>query len=377
MNVVINGLAALKPRTGVGHYVAHLTDALRREFPADEFRLYPDPRLSKWLATAPSRGGIPAGMPGRGAGVKSRLKSAARRVAGLHFALAARGAGVYHEPNFLPFPSRLPTVVTVHDLSVIRHPEWHPADRVGLHRAKFSHAVRAARAVIVVSESVREELLEFAPLDPARVITVHNGLDPSMRPPSEADTARVRATHHLPGRYFLAVGTVEPRKNLLVAMRAFAALPESARRDCPLILAGPWGWRADREREEFERLAAPAGARHLGYVPAADLPALLANAQALVYPSFYEGFGLPPVEMLALRGRVLASSGCRAVAEVCGEFAEKLDANDVEAWRDAFLRLVEAGPPVDAAARGEFARRYSWARAAWETRVVYTRVELG
>ena len=371
MKVIVNGLAALKPRTGVGHYVAHLTDALRREFPADDYRLYPDPRLAKWLTPPAGGGGIPSGNPGRGAAVKSRLKSAARRAAGLHFALAARGADVYHEPNFLPFPTRLPTVVTVHDLSVVRHPEWHPADRVDSHCRQFARAVRAARAVIVVSESVREELLAFAPLDPARVVTVHNGLDPAMLPPTEADAARVRRAHALPGRYFLAVGTVEPRKNLLVALRAFAALPESARRDCPLILAGPWGWRAGREREEFERVAAPAGARHLGYVPAGDLPALLAGAQALVYPSYYEGFGLPPVEMLALGGRVLASSSCRAVAEVCGAFAEALAPNDVEAWRQALLGLIDAGPPADAAERAAFARRYSWGRAARETHAVY------
>lgn len=372
MNVVINGLAALKPRTGVGHYVAHLGDALRAEFPADDFRIYPGPRLSRALLASRqvAAGGPPARVAGR-ARLKSRLKFLARHAAGMHFALRSRGADVYHEPNFLPFPSRLPTVVTVHDLSVVRHPEWHPADRVESHRRQFAKAVESAAMVVVVSESVRGELLDFARLDPARVVAIHNGLDPAMRPPGETEALRVRATYDLPGRYFLAVGTVEPRKNLLAALRAFAALPGGVRRDCPLFLAGPWGWRADAERDEFLRAAQPAGARHLGYVPAGDLPALFAGAQALVYPSFYEGFGLPPVEMLALGGRVLASECCRAVAEVCGEFAEMLPATDVEAWRDALLRVSDAGPPGDADRRAAWARRYSWARAARETRAVY------
>lgn len=369
MNVVINGLAALKPRTGVGHYVTHLAGALAAEFPRDAFRLYPGETLARRLARSAGTGS--GGPPVARRELAPRLKSLARRAAGLHFAYSSRGAGLYHEPNFLPLASRLPTVVTVHDLSVVRHPEWHPADRVELHRREFARAVRAATMVVVVSESVRGELLDFAGLDPARVVTVLNGLDPAMVPPGAADAARVRATYDLPGRYLLAVGTVEPRKNLLVALRAFASLPECVRRGCPLILAGPWGWRADAEREEFTRVAAPAGARHLGYVPAGDLPALLAGARALVYPSFYEGFGLPPVEMLALGGRVLASRGCQAVAEVCGAFAESLDPADVEAWREAFLRVGDAGPPDDAALRVAHAARYSWPRAARETRAVY------
>ena len=372
MNVVINGLAALKPRTGVGHYVAHLSDALRTEFPADDFRLYPGPRLTRAVLASqrPAATGPRTPVAGR-VQTKTWLKGLARRAAGFHFAFDSRCADVYHEPNFLPFATRLPTVVTVHDLSVVRHPEWHPADRVASHRREFLKAIQSAAIIIVVSESVRVELLDFASMDPARVVTVYNGLDPTMRTPSEPDIERVRATYDLAGRYFLAVGTIEPRKNLLVAMRAFATLPESVRRDCPLILAGPWGWRADAEREEFVRVTQPAGARHLGYVPASDLPALFACAQSLVYPSFYEGFGLPPVEMLALGGRVLASDCCYAVAEVCGEFAEMLPATDVEAWREALLQVSDAGPPADAEARRAWAGRYSWARAARQTRAVY------
>lgn len=379
MRVVMNGLAALKPKTGVGHYVAHLHRQLARQFPDSAFALYPGGRLAglversqRFLARG---GGAAAGRPPAwrrlaGLGVHA-AKHAGKVAAGVHFARRCHALGyeLYHEPNFIPFAADLPTVVTVHDLSVLLHPEWHPADRVKHHERHFPAAVRRAAHVVVVSEQVRAELIRETGIGPDKVTAVHNGVGPEFRPLSKGEVDSCRARLGLPRRYFLCVGTVEPRKNILTVLRAFAALPPGMRAACPLVLAGPWGWKSDAEREFFEATARPAGARHLGYVPAADLPAVYNGAAALLYPSVYEGFGLPPVEMLACGGTVVCSREAAAVMEVVGRHGLYLPAADVDGWRDALRQLADgaAGPPGGV----EHAARFGWDRAARETFAVY------
>ena len=144
---------------------------------------------------------------------------------------------------------------------------------------------------------------------------------------------------------------------------------------CPLLLAGGWGWKSDAERAFYDSEAKAKGVRHLGYVADADLPALYAGAAALAYPSFYEGFGLPPVEMLATGGGVLASTA-DAVREVVGGHARLIDPHDLAGWRDA-LRDVAADPAaLDDTRRGgvAHARRFTWAAAAGRTLGVYRSV---
>jgi alpha-1,3-rhamnosyl/mannosyltransferase len=147
------------------------------------------------------------------------------------------------------------------------------------------------------------------------------------------------------------------------------------REQCPLVLVGPWGWRSEAERELYETAGRAAGVRHIGYVPAEDLPAVYAAARVLVYPSHYEGFGLPPVEMLACGGAVLASTA-EAVREVVAGHAWFVEADDVGGWKDAmhraatddeFIERLRTNGPKQAA-------KYTWTRAAEETRRVYAKV---
>lgn len=371
MRVVFNGLSALKPKTGVGHHVVELATALESSHPGAVWtypgRYWPTPR-----------GGSGGGTPSRLAGVvKAALKSAGRAALQVHFATATRQSrfDLYHEPNFLPFVSHLPTVVTIHDLSVLRYPEWHPADRVAQHQQRLTGAVRRAAHIITVSESVRAETIARFDLSPHRVTAVPNGVGRSFRPLPQAEVSAVIHRLGIPPRYFLCVGTVEPRKNLGVVLRAFASLPPVVRRDCPLVLAGPWGWRADTERTVFDTLARPAGAIHLGYIHTADLPALYNAAAGLLYPSFYEGFGMPPTEMLACGGAVLASTD-PAVREVCGRHAAFIDPHDLDGWRAAMLRLAtdtDFSHELRAGGAAHVAQ-FTWVQAAVKTWNVYEQV---
>jgi alpha-1,3-rhamnosyl/mannosyltransferase len=207
------------------------------------------------------------------------------------------------------------------------------------------------------------------------VTAVHNGVAPQFVPQPPEVIAATRKELGLPDRFFLCVGTIEPRKNLGTVIRAFADLPPAVREACPLVLAGPWGWRSDADRKLFEEVGASAGVRQLGYVPARLLPALYAAARVLLYPSHYEGFGLPPVEMLACGGAVIASTA-DAVQEVVGECGKLVEPEDVAGWRDLMHEAATDDEFLEETKRGGVARAaaFTWTRAAHETMAVYRKV---
>lgn len=389
MRVILNGVSALKPKTGVGHTTVNLHRALVGQGGDDTFWLYPGETLAglagKMLrrphppSPSPPGGGsvrppLPSGGRGTRGGVCVRFAKACYRA---HFRAAARWGrfDLVHEPNFVPVRTHLPTVVTVHDLSVLLYPEWHPADRVAFHGRHFRAGVESAGHVIVVSESVRREAVRELGLSADRVTAVANGVGGQFRPQSAETVEAVHWQYGLTGRYLLAVGTIEPRKNVGTLLRAFCDLPAAVRERCPLVLAGGWGWKSDADRELFETEARHKGAVHLGYVRDEDLPGLYAGAAALLYPSFYEGFGLPPVEMLACGGGVIASTAA-AVREVVGGHAVLLDPHDLEGWRDAMRRVATEHGYLDESRRGgaAHAARYTWDRAARQTLAVYRQV---
>ena len=198
--------------------------------------------------------------------------------------------------------------MTIHDLSVLLHPEWHPIERVKAYEARFFKALRRSAYFIGVSEFTRQEVIHNLGIAPDRVSSVHNGIPDYYRPLPEGETRPCLDKLGLSPGYLLHVGTIEPRKNLLMLMRAYCGLPRPLRENSPLVLVGGWGWRNESIREYFESTARHAGVIKLGYVPDEQMPALYNGARALVFPSHYEGFGFPPLEMMACGGAVLASS---------------------------------------------------------------------
>jgi alpha-1,3-rhamnosyl/mannosyltransferase len=381
MRVLFNGASAIRPKTGVGHTTANLHRALAALFPDDAFWLYPGDRVRRLAATffhPPARCGVATPPRSRQPAVLRRLATSAARCGyAIHFHAVARTGrfDLYHEPNLVPFRVALPTVVTVHDLSVILFPQWHPAERVKRYEQAFARGLAAAAHIIVDSAAVRGEAIRVLDLSPDRVTTVHCGIRSDFRPQSPAEIAAVGARLDLPPRYLLYVGTVEPRKNLTTLLRAYCDLPASLRNACPLILGGAWGWKSEPERALFEAEARYRGVHYLGYVADEDLPGLYAGAEALFYPSHYEGFGLPPVEMMACGGAAVVSTA-DAVREVVGGNALLLDPGDVEGWRDAMRRTIaDRGFLAEYRRRGIVqASRFTWENAARRTHDVYQSV---
>ena len=280
---------------------------------------------------------------------------------------------LYHEPNYVALPWDGPLVVTVHDLSFVRHPESHPKDRLEHFARYLPGTLERAAHVITDSETVRREALAHFGLDPKRVTAVHLGVGPEFVPRDAAATAPVLARHGLVhGGYLLSVGTLEPRKNLALAMRAWASLPGSVRGGRPLVVAGAKGWLNDSLVALVERLEREGAVRFLGFVPQDDLPALYAGALAMAYPSRYEGFGLPVVEAMAC-GVPVVTSSASCLPEIAGDAALLADPDDEAAMAQALRSLVEDAALRDRLGRAGTARarEFTWARCAERTVGIY------
>jgi alpha-1,3-rhamnosyl/mannosyltransferase len=377
MRVVFNLLTTLKPKTGVGQYAARLFGALGRELPAGSLDGFPTGRLAKLVERLHQ---VRPGRPPRGrsravAGLGKRIvRSTVDAGLALAFDRVSRRNqyDLYHEPNFVPFAIDLPTIVTVHDLSVVLHPEWHPAERVRHHERRFRKGLAVARHVFTDTLAVRDEVVKHLGVAPARVTAVHLGVGQEYLAASHRKAAQVRQELGLPERYLLFVGTIEPRKNVITLLRAFCDLPAVLRCGCPLVLAGGWGWKSTEVAELLQTSGRDRGVIHLGYTADRYLPGLYAGATALVYPSHYEGFGLPPLEMLATGGAVISSTAT-SLREVLDSHAHFVEPLDIAGWRDALARAITDDAWLAGLRHGgrERAAQFTWERCAAATAGVY------
>ncbi|HEY7312668.1 MAG TPA: glycosyltransferase family 1 protein [Gemmataceae bacterium] len=388
MRVVLNYLPATGARTGVGHYTAELLRCLRTQA-TDEDQIEPFPGSwgqrahSLWLrcrrdGQMASANAQTSSTPSTRLNLRQKLihavRNGGRSVRGLLFRYLCRSRkyDLYHEPNFIPLRSECPTVVTIHDLSVLLYPEWHPAERVVHFERHFLRGLKQCVHLFTVSDFVRREVIQLLNIRPERVTRTYNGIRPGLVPLPPEEVAAALRELDLPQRYLLYVGTIEPRKNVKRLLQAYCALPASVRERWPLLLVGKWGWNTADVAEYLHNEARHRGVIHRNYIDDRYLPALYNGARALVYPSLYEGFGLPPVEMMACGGAVLASTA-GAVAETAGATAPLIDPLDVAGWRDALVRVVEDDDWWLSLRRHAVAasRPFTWERCAADTLRVY------
>ena len=350
MRVVVNQLPALGLKTGIGHYTVQLLRCLRAQAGPDCVEGFPEGwvrHTRQFCAQArPYLEGRPTGPTQPcAASLRSKvlgsLRQFGRRLMAQHFRLvcALRAYELYHEPNFIPMPCDQPTLATVHDLSVLLHPEWHPADRAAYFQTHFHRGIARCVHFLAISEFGRQEMIRELGIPPARITRTYMGIRPGLGPLAAEQTSQILRDLRLPPRYLLYVGTIEPRKNILALLQAYCALPEKLRSRWPLLLVGSWGWNTLPVADFLHREARHRGVIHSGYVNEKHLAAIYNGARALVYPSLYEGFGLPPLEMMACGGAVLASNA-GALVETVGSRAHLIDPHDTDGWFRAMLRVL-------------------------------------
>lgn len=279
----------------------------------------------------------------------------------------ARTAPVlFHSPYYLmPYRPGAPTVLTHYDLIPLRFPAYVTRRARLIFRTAMRLALRAARRVVAISEASRRDLLAAFAVAPDRVTTTPLAPDPSFRPQSTVAISDLRIRYALPARFVLYLGINKPHKNLVTLLHAYARLPAAAP---PLVIAGAWDDRYPEPKQTAIRLDLTARVRFLGPVAEPDLPALYTAATAFVFPSRYEGFGLPVLEAMAC-GTPVACSNVSSLPEIAGDAALQFDPDDAGAIAQAIQRLVEeATLCADLQARGVAqAARFTWEHTAART----------
>lgn len=279
--------------------------------------------------------------------------------------LAVRPPDVLFVPSHvLPLWTRPPAVVTVHDLGYLHFPEAHPPRQRWYLNWSTRHNARTARVVIADSAATERDLVEYYDVPARKVVVAYPGPDPNLTPVADASTiAAVKRRYGIKGDYFLHVGTLQPRKNLSRLVQAFAKLPFQIK----LVLVGKKGWLYDDLFQQVRRLGLDGRVLFPGYVDDTDKATLLSGAVAYVFPSLYEGFGLPALEAQACDAPLICAD-TSSLPEVAGDAALFVDPTDVDGWTQAMTRLLtDTHLRADLIARGRRNRqRFSW-RACAET----------
>jgi glycosyltransferase involved in cell wall biosynthesis len=392
MRVVVNQMVTLGRKTGIGHYARELLRCLQSQAQQDCIAEFPTGWLRRvWKAVTRARpylnspnrnpwhsvGAAHSWLPQFRNQTLEYLRQNSHALLSRYFNSVCRRHqfDLYHEPNGVPFPVDCPTVLTVHDLSVLLYPQWHPADRVKYYEQHFCPSMERCVHFLAVSEFSRQEMIRNLAIAPERVTRTYNGIRSNLGPLPRQTVDLVLHQLGLPNQYVLYLGTLEPRKNVLMLLRAYCSLPDSVRSRWPFVLVGGWGWNAGEVADYLHREARHRGVIHLGYVKDKHLAALYNAARVLVYPSWYEGFGLPPLEMMACGGAVLASTA-GALVETVGRRAYLIPPGDADGWRAAILRVLQDDDWWRGLRHGvqAVARPFTWERCAAETWQVYRRV---
>lgn len=369
MLIAYDATAMPPQRAGAGVYTFELIHALTALETGHQFAVFHRGGALDSLAGRRNVRLVPVRAPSRAARLLWEQVS-------LPLRLRTAKAGVFHSPHHtLPLlPSGCPRVVTVHDVTFLLLPERYPPARRLYFRVATWASVRAAAAVIVPSKAVKADLRRLLRVTDERVTVVPEAPADRFRPvEDDAEVARVRRTYGLDGPYVLSVGSLEPGKNRRRLIEAFASLASAFPHT--LAIAGQPAWKYEDDLSLPQRLGLTERVRFLGYVPDADLPALYSAADAVAFPSLYEGFGLPALEAMAC-GAPLIASTAPALAELAGDAALLVDPYDSGAIAAALRRVLEDAELGEQLRRRglERAAWFSWRQVAEQTLAVYDRV---
>ena len=307
-----------------------------------------------------------------------------QRIAWEQFALPdvlrTLGVNVFHAPaNVLPARLPCPSVVTVHDLAFLRYPQFFRRSRRLYQRWFTARSVARATQVVAISESTKRDLIQFMRVPEGRIHVIYPGIPVDFHPAPDSQTlADFRASHGLPERFLLYLGTLEPRKNLLTLVEAYARLRGLAPDAPPLVLAGAKGWYYEPLFARVRALGLERSVVFAGYVTREEQPLWYASAELFVYPSLYEGFGIPVAEAMAC-GTPVITSNVSSLPEVAGDVARQVDPHSAEglayvlretlADGEARVRMARAGP--------EWARQFSISRMAQAYADIYNFTSTG
>lgn len=345
-------------RTGTENYSAQLITTLVSE-PADfDWRLYFNGNAAGLEHHASDNVDI-RDIPAQRLWTHIRLSRElwSNRVTGLF--VPAHVVPLYHPP----------TVVTIHDLGYLHWPEAHPASQRRMLDITTRWSARVARHIVVPSMQTADDLVRFYKTPASKITVIHHGIDPLMTAaPDLADTT-LRDRYGLNRPYVLAVGTLQPRKNLGVLARAMSDVVRQ--HDVDLVIAGRKGWMHESVAAELQAAQLGDRLKVLDYIPAEDLPALYRNAEVFAQPSKFEGFGMPVLEAMACGTPVITALGS-SLDEIGGQATIQFEHDDPAQLRDALNSILDNGGRRTTLIQLGFAHSatFTWEQTARKTRII-------
>jgi glycosyltransferase involved in cell wall biosynthesis len=370
MRVALDGIPLVAAKTGIGHYTDALARWLARTHPDHQYELF-----SPFDFAFDVRDGrTPTNLTKRYLPVRSIFRK--WWLVGLPALLEISPVDVFHGTNYcIPVFAPCPTVVTVHDLSLLAEAKTHEISNVERGRRRLPIMVRRATMIIAPSEWTRREITSRLGIRAERIRVIQEAAREEMRPRPLAACQSVLDKHGIRRPYLLYVGTIEPRKNLTTLLRAYDEVLRATRHRPQLVLCGGRGWLDDEVFRLVARLRLEEMVRFTGYVEDDDLPALYSAAEVFIYPSLYEGFGLPPLEAMAC-GAPVVTSNSSSLPEVVGQAGLMTPPRDTAALAQALVRLLDDEVLRQRLSRAglEQASRFSWERAANKTQALYDEV---
>ncbi len=393
MRLVMGGESLEGPLTGIGQYTYHLAQEMLARPEIEDFKFLAHGRLLE-----PSSLMIGSGRDSEQGTENARKSSRLNKALGKVRSIAAQNKiavalyeqlmpvlegrslrkygvnDVFHSPNYmLPvFPGR--RVISILDLSTYRYPDEHPRARVEFVNRHIEKAIKHADHIITISNLVKSEIIEQFNYPGNRISVTYLAADNGFHPISEEDFLEQSTSLGLAYKgYFLFVSSIEPRKNLDRLLDAYLAYRNNGTGNAlPLIVAGIPGWKSDGLHARLRKLEAQGIVRYLGYVEQSQLPALISGARALLYPSLYEGFGLPVLEAMQC-GTAVMTSRETAMAEIGGDAVMQVDPKDIHAMTDCIENLANDADVLSDLSRNsiERATQFSWQHCAEDTLAAY------
>lgn len=367
MRIGLDGSPLANLKTGIGHYTFELARSLALLAPQDEFELIsPFPFLTE-LSTQT----LPENL--RLEQARASLLGKRWWAVGLPLHVRRVGYALFHGTNYdIPLWKRCPTVVTIHDLSVLLHPELHERKQARRARRRLPIMARAATMIITATEHGKREVCEHLRVEPERVAVTPYAPRRNFRPVPLEQFAEVRKRLSIEDDFLLFVGTIEPRKNLLTLVRALEKILRAGSLRPQLVIAGREGWLMDDLFAYIRGAGLQDRLRFTGYLSDEDLSALYSSCSAFIYPSLYEGFGLPPLEAMAC-GAPVITSRIPSIMEVVGQAALLFEPTDTEALAESIIKLLEDEDERERlrAAAIERAAAFTWEKTAAQTFEIY------
>ncbi|HSE32721.1 MAG TPA: glycosyltransferase family 1 protein [Pyrinomonadaceae bacterium] len=368
MRIGIDGIPLATPKTGIGHYTFELAHTLAAIAPEDEFEI---------IAPVPLNIPSPS-MPPNLRTVLGRTGALRRRwwTIGLPLHVHENRLPLFHGTNYMvPLWQRCLTIVTIHDLSLLLHSDTHREDLVRRAKRRLPTMTRIASHVLTDSEAVKKEICEHLSVNSDKITAVPLAARRAFTPVPQDETFATRQRLGVEDDFILFVGTVEPRKNLITLVRAFDELMRSTDLRPQLVVAGQKGWLTDDLYAHVEQSEIKNRILFTGYVSDDDLASLYSSCTVSVYPSLYEGFGLPPLEAMAC-GAPVITSRIPVIMETASGAARLVEPTNLQELTAALVELL-----TDQKAREHYssvgqqrAAEFTWERTAQKTLEVYHRV---